>query len=75
MAPLIKGNHCYYFGIPVYAFYISPFKKQSTNNTRMCTDYKRSRTSLMAQWLGICLPVQGTGSIPSLGRSHLPWGS
>ena len=29
--------------------------------------------SLVAQWLGVCLPVQGdTGSSPGLGGSHMP---
>ena len=32
-----------------------------------------SRASLAFQWLGICLPVQGTWvQIPGLGRSHMP---
>ena len=31
------------------------------------------RSSLVAQWLGIRLPVQGnTSSVPSRGRSHIP---
>ena len=33
-------------------------------------------TSLLVQWLRICLPMHGTwGSIPSLGRFHMPGGS
>ena len=31
--------------------------------------------SLVAQWLRICLPMQGTGSSPGLGRSHMPQSS
>ena len=39
------------------------------------TDNKPSaRTSLVAQWLRICLPTQGTqGSTSGLGRSHMLW--
>ena len=30
--------------------------------------------SLVAQWLRVCLPMQGdTGSSPGLGGSHMPW--
>ena len=36
---------------------------------------KRYQTFLVAQWLGIHLPMQGdTGSIPGLGRFHVPLG-
>lgn len=31
---------------------------------------KNPRTSLVVQWIGIHLPMQGTSSIPGLGRSH-----
>ena len=38
--------------------------------------YKNLGASLVAQWLRICLSMQGTtGLSPGLGRSHMPWSS
>ena len=33
------------------------------------------RTSLVVRWVGVRLPVQGTWSIPALGRYRLLWGN
>ena len=30
-------------------------------------------TSLVVQWIRICLPMQGTGSIPGPEDFHMPW--
>ena len=47
-----------------------------TGSLSCCEDKPRSRTSLVVRWLRICLPMQGnTGSIPGLGRSHVPQGN
>ena len=34
---------------------------------------KPLQTSLLVRWLRITLTTQGTGSIPDLGRCHVPW--
>lgn len=34
---------------------------------------QKRRSSLVVHWLKIYLPVKGTGKIPGLGRSHMPW--
>ena len=45
---------------------------EGLNNSFELTE-ERIRASLVAQWLRICLPMQGdTGSSPGLGRSHMP---
>ena len=47
-----------------------------TSSLSCCEDKPWPRTSLVVWWLRIRRPMQGnTGSIPSLGRSHMPQGT
>ena len=50
-------------------------KDQSHTNKAAAGRKCAQRTSLVVPWLRICLPMQGTGSIPGLGRSHMSWGN
>ena len=49
-------------------------KHTETNNTITEIKSRRNWTSLVVQWLRICLPMQeAMGSIPGPGRFHMPW--
>ena len=52
-------------------------KKQTSCIYLFLRDFKKKllRTSLVVQWLRLCLPAEGAGSIPGLGtKSYMPRG-
>ncbi|XP_054944789.1 interferon-inducible double-stranded RNA-dependent protein kinase activator A isoform X1 [Physeter macrocephalus] len=65
--------------IPVYEcersdvqIHVPTFTFRVTVGDITCTAQKYGWASLVAQWLRVCLPMQGTGSCPGPGRSHMP---
>ena len=57
----------------LFLWYFTEFKVPSTirNTVNLCTIKKEDGTSLVVQWLRICLPMQGTWVRSLPGRSHM----